>query len=271
MEQEHEIALPQGGHLDSIIIGDEVFVAVARPVFSGCGNAYILCCDFKLSCKIHQQFRTQATLIQFFKESADFFVFIGHFGKTSHGCPLHPEILKYDATRGVFTSKYNVTSSVYKTQKNLSLSDTVVQNLAALIPPALLGSPVQPSPVDAIGSLKKSIPALTRVFVVNGTTYLVRAHARTNIYGIDVFIINRKTLAARRLQRIGTREVLTIDIGQLEGRVLLAVAENRPPGNDMVRLYSFIEERRSFFYYKRIHVAGKVIVLITIHIMINVD
>ena len=256
MEQEHELALPQGGLIDTISIDDEVFLAVARPVFSGCGQAYIVRCNAKLKCKIHQQITTRAVFVQFFKQSGQSYLFVGHYGNSSIGCPSYPEILKFEPITGAFLSEYNVTGALYTSHQSLSSSDIVVQNIASLIPSAVLNSPPQSSPIDALGTLVSTIPALSRVFVVNGTTYLVRAHAWTNLCGIEVFIIDRRSLVAIRLQRIATGEVLGFEIGYLEGRMVLVVAERRPPENEKVKLYSFIEERRSFFYYKRIHVGG---------------
>ena len=195
--------------------------------------------------------------MHFFKQFGDLYIFIGHYGDNSSGCSSYPEIFKYNTSTSLFTSLYNVTKTVYRTQHNLSSSNTVIQNLASLLPSGFLGSPLQTSPLDALGTLSSTIPALSRVFVANDTTYLIRVHAWTNIYGIDVFTIDRKSLVARKLQRIPTRAVIGLDVGYIDGRIVLAVADSRSPGKEMVKLFSFLEERRSFFYYKCIHITGK--------------
>ena len=244
--------------MDTITIGNQVFIAVAPSPFSGCGHAYILRCDVTLACKIHQQIRTRAIFIQFFMQLGDLYVFVGHYGDNSSGCSSYPEIFKYNTSTGLFASLYNVTSAVYRTQQSLSSSNIVVQNLASLLPPGVLGSPLQASPLDALGTQSITAPTLSRVFVANNITYLIRAHAWTDFHGIDVFIIDRKSLVARKLQRIATRAVVGLDIGYIDGRIVLAVADSRS-GKEMVKLYSFIEERQSFYYYKCIHITGKLI------------
>ena len=257
LEKKYEIAISKGGFIDSVNIDNEVYIAISRPPFSGCGQAYILRCNEKLSCKINQRITTQAIFIQFYKQLDDHFVFVGHYGDNTTGCSYYPEIFKFDKSKRVFTSLYNVTSNFYKSHENLSSSDIVVQNLASLIPSALLSSPLYPTPIDALGTLKSTIPALSRIFVKNSITYLARAHAWTNVYGIEVFTINRKTLAAQRFQQITTREVSAFEIGDVEQKKMLVVAEGRSGSEKVVKLYSFVSERQLFYYYRSVPVAGK--------------
>lgn len=255
MEKLNELAISQGGSIDSINIGNEVFLAVARPAYSGCGEAYILHCGADMTCSIKQLIKTRAINIQFFTDAGGYYVFIQHFGSQSSGCSSYPEILKYVRHNGKFETFYNVTSSLYERQRNLSMIDTVVQNIASLV----ASVPVS-TPIGALGTMIKGLPALSRVFFRNGTTYWVQAMAWTGTYGIEVSTINRSTLVARVLQKITTSEVTAMDIGYIERRTMLIVAQRRAGREKDIVLFS-LEEGRGFFFYQRIQVAGTFIFL----------
>lgn len=256
IERVQDLAVLKGGYVDAINIGNEVYVAVARPAYSGCGDAHILRCNAHLRCEVHMLIKTQAIYIQFYEQSGDYFAFVGHYGSYSTGCPSFPEILKFDQQSKSFTSLYNVTSHVYGTEKNLSLSDTVVQNIASLIPTALLTSPLHPRPIVYLGTLSTSLPTLSRVFSRNGVTYLVQALATDGTNSIELSNINKSTLAPTTLQKITTSEVTAIDIGYVEERTMLIVAEGRPGSDKDVKLFSFFDSVGKFYFFQKVSIAG---------------
>ncbi|XP_065071330.1 uncharacterized protein LOC135696002 isoform X2 [Rhopilema esculentum] len=265
IEKSQTFSMSNGGHLDTKTIGDLVYIAVARKLQSGCGPAYILQCTSTLTCKTHQVIKTQATFVQFYDIAGETYIFAGHYGSNTTGCPVYPEILKYDKIKHLFVSLYNVTSSLYANLMGVSSNDVVVQNLASLIPYTLLTSSLFDAPITALGSLVSSPPALTRTFRVNGTVYLITASVYGDTQQLDFFILNTTTFATTKLQPIKISEVKEMDVGVIDGKVMLAVAQGRRSDNYDITIHMFVEEQKLFYFYQKIEVKAVTVRFVTIH------
>ena len=72
------------GEIDSIIIGNHVYVSIARPPKSGCGDSYILKCTFSMECNLLQTILTNSPKMEFFEYNtsngvSNVSMFVGHW------------------------------------------------------------------------------------------------------------------------------------------------------------------------------------------------
>ena len=72
------------GEIDSVIIGNHVYVSIARPPKSGCGDGYILKCTFSMECTLLQTILTNSPKIEFFEYNtssgvSNVSMFVGHW------------------------------------------------------------------------------------------------------------------------------------------------------------------------------------------------
>lgn len=246
--------------MDATTIDGFVFITIARELKSGCGPAYILRCTPLLKCIKHQVITTQAIHMQFFKSKGKTYILVCHFGKkSSKACPLvSPQILQYEPDTKTFVPSHVITGSLDSSISHMLSNPIVAQNVASLIPTPLINKALLKAPIATLGSeFTQSPPVMTRSFKINGTTYLLTASKCHGMPCIELFVLKTNTMAGEKLQMITTREVSAFDVGLVNGRFMLAIAEGRLGKDREVKCYMFVEKRRRFHLHQSSAIEGK--------------
>ena len=83
------------GKMDSKVIGNEVFITIARSPGAPCGPAYVIRCTSSLRCAVHQIIRTNAPTMEFLSYETFDAILVWHWNSTvDTGCKREPEIFR---------------------------------------------------------------------------------------------------------------------------------------------------------------------------------